>query len=155
PGPTGRQPWIWDPARAAYRDADNNLLTSGDIRSLLGRFLEGQRDRAEEITRELSSGAMQIPEWETEMRRVIRDSVGASYLLGRGGRNMMDVRDWSRVGVIAAAQYRYLNQFAAQLATGAVSEARAVARATQYPLSAKQAQSRAYARAIGGPDLPA
>src|SRR5215467_12780682 len=83
PGPTGRQPWIWDPATAAYRDADNNLLTAEDIRSLLTRFLEGQRDRAEAITRQLGTGELLVPEWETEMRRVIKDSVGASYLLGR------------------------------------------------------------------------
>jgi hypothetical protein len=146
---------LWDPVQANYRDADNNLLTEGDIRALLGRFLERQRGRAEAATRQLTTGELTVPEWETEMRWIIKNSVGAAYMLGRGGRNAMEIRDWGRVGRMAASQYRFLNQFAAQLVAGSVSEGRAIARAMLYPLSAKQAQSSGYTRAIGGPDLPA
>lgn len=153
--PRGRRPWTWDPDRNAYVDADGNVLDDADVRDLLTRFLEVQRQRAEDATRRLISNEYTLPEWENEMRWVLKDSYGASYLLGRGGRNVMDMRDWGRVGRTLQDQYRFLNQFAGQLAAGSVSEARALQRANLYPLSAKQAEARAAATTRGVPDLPA
>jgi len=155
--PIGRRPWTWDIDNSRYVDADGNILPYEDLRQLLYRFLEGQRSRAEAITNQMFDrvAGVTVPEWEAEMRSIIKDAYGAAYMLGRGGRYQMNYRDWGYLGRQVSEQYRYLNNFAAQVTAGSVDEGRAVMRANLYPLSARQVMQRGYTYARGAPDLPA
>ena len=152
--PIGRRPWTWDTATSRYIDADGNTLPAEDQRSLLARFLEAQRMRAAEVTEQMIDGLVTIPEWENEMRWVIKDAYGGAYMLGRGGRYQMTYRDWGYLGRAVSEKYSYLNRFAAQLVAGE-SEGRTRQRANLYPLSARQVNQRAYTYARGAPTLPA
>lgn len=153
--PIGRRPWTWDEDNARYVDADGNVLPAADQRGLLARFLENQRERAERLTERLIGGQLLVTEWESEMRWIIKDAYGAAYMLGRGGRFQMTFRDWGFLGRALSEQYRYLNNFAAQLVAGSVTEGRTRMRANLYPLSARQVMSRGSTYALGGPELPA
>lgn len=147
--------WSFDPETASYIDPDGQTVPLDDIDGALRRFLERQRVKAEDLTVSLGDGTTTLPEWEHEMRWVIKDAYGASYMLGRGGRNVMTPRDWGRVGRRVRDQYEYLSTFASELSAGSVSRAQAVQRANLYPLSAKQAHSRGHTTALGDPSLPA
>lgn len=121
----------------------------------MARFLETQRLRADRLTSQLTSGEITVPEWEQDMRWIVKDAFGASYLLGRGGRNSMTSRDWGRLGRQVREQYRYLNGLASEMVAGSLSPAKAAQRAMMYPLSGRQAFARGAATALGDPDLPA
>jgi hypothetical protein len=153
--PIGPRPWTWDAASAVYLDANGNPLPPADLRGLMARFLEVQRQRAEQATGQMVSNQITVPEWETEMRAIIKDAYGASYMLGRGGRYQMTTRDWGKLGQSVREQFQYLNRFAASFAAGSVSNAQALMRSDLYPLSARQVQSLGYSYAIGAPELPA
>ena len=91
------------------------------------------------------------------LREIIKDAYGAAYMLGRGGRFQMSYRDWSYLGRAVSEQYRYLNNFAAQVVSrpfNAEDVAQAVRRANLYPLSARQVMQRGYTYARGVPELP-
>jgi len=157
--PIGRRPWTWDIANARYVDADGNPLPYEDLRQMLYRYLEEQRVRAEQITQWMfdRNAGGNVPEWEFQMREIIKDAYGAAYMLGRGGRFQMSYRDWSYLGRAVSEQYRYLNNFAAQVVSrpfNAEDVAQAVRRANLYPLSARQVMQRGYTYARGVPELP-
>lgn len=147
--------WAFDPETNKYFDPAGQEVSDAEIQTALARFLEAQRHKAETLTLDLGSGTLTLPEWENEMRWVVKDAFGASYVLGRGGRQTMTPRDWGRVGRRVRDQYGYLNAFAGQMAAGSVSRDKAVARAGMYPLSARAAHSRGVATVLGDPDLPA
>jgi hypothetical protein len=152
---SGRRPWTFDAQTGRYQDAEGNVLSDADVRALLGRFLETQSARAAAVTESLIEGSLAVGEWEAEMRSLIKDTFGASYLLGRGGRNMMEFGDWGRLGAMTRRQYTFLNAFASDVASGSQSRARALQRANLYPLAARAAQQRAMVLTLGAPDLPA
>lgn len=90
------------------------------------------------------------------MREALRDTYVAEYLAGRGGRNAMTQADWGRLGHMLREQYTYLNDFAADVAAGKLSEAQIAARAASYFNSATQAfeRGRAAARGLSLPAMP-
>ena len=145
----GRQPWTFIAATASYVDADGDALSDADVRDLLQRVLEVQRERAADATRRMIARESTLEEWEVELRWIVKDSFGMSYLLGAGGRNAMQMRDWGRLGVATSRAYSYLNNFANDLNTGSVSAAQALARAVMYPLGAKAPFARATAGTLG------
>jgi hypothetical protein len=147
--------WQFDPETNRYFDPDGTPVSESEIDVALLKFLEAQRQKAENLTGDLGAGTMTLPEWENEMRWVIKDAFGASYVLGRGGRPSMTPADWGRVGRRVRDQYGFLANFASQMAAGSVTTQRAVMRASMYPLSARQAHQRGQAAVLGDPNLPA
>ena len=85
--------------------------------------------------------------WEADMRAQIKGEYTRQYLLGRGGRDQMTQADWGSIGGMLASQYRFLDKFAADIATGELSEAQIAARSELYLYSAKQAFEKANERA--------
>jgi len=158
--PIGRRPWTWDIDNARYVDADGNTLPYEDLRQMLYRYLEEQRIRAEQATVLMfnRTAGGNVPEWELQMREIIKDAYGAAYMLGRGGRYQMSYRDWGYLGRAVSEQFQYLNNFAAQVVSRPFNDediGQAVRRANLYPLSARQVMQRGYTYARGAPELPA
>ena len=97
----------------------------------------------------VADGDITVQAWEREMRRVLKDVHTASYLFGRGGRNMMTRRDWGSLGGILRNQYRYLHRFAQDVAAGRLSRRMIRARARMYAEAASQSFERAKVRTQG------
>jgi len=88
-----------------------------------------------------------LGQWERNMREQIKEEYIRQYLLGRGGRDLMTPVDWGSIGGMCADQYRYLDGFAAEIATGELSEKQIAARSAMYLHSAREAFERARDRA--------
>lgn len=149
-------PWSFDPATRQYRNDDSGAtLDEPQLRPLLQQLLNSVVERTRGVTGDLANNLITVPEWEVEMRRSVKEVFGSSYLLSRGGRNVMQPRDWGIIGQQVRKQYRFLNDFAKQVADAGITRDRALARADMYPLAARQAYSRGSASALGDPALPA
>lgn len=109
------------------------------------------------ITANLASGAITLGAWETEMRALIKSEYIQQYLLGIGGLEQMTAQDWGSIGGMLADQYRYLSNFAAEIAAGSLTQEQIEARIQMYINSSREAFNRAKARSHGIPEgkLPA
>lgn len=92
------------------------------------------------------------PQWETEMRGLVKSVHIAQAVLGKGGRDRMTPRDWGRVGMALRKQYGFLGKFAAE--RFALSPEAIAARAGLYVENGTASFERAQAAAAGIPDLP-
>lgn len=88
------------------------------------------------------------------MREALRDTYSAAYMAARGGRNAMTQSDWGALGQMLRKQYEFLNEFAAEVAAGQLSEAQIAARAMMYFHSSTQAYYRGM-QSVSGVILPA
>jgi len=70
----------------------------------------------------LSTGSISLQIWQTEMRKDIKNLYLNQYMIGRGGRAQMTQQDWGRCGAMLKDQYKYLDNFAADLAKMNVAE---------------------------------
>jgi hypothetical protein len=150
-----RSIWTYNPLDGTYRDADGRKVSDDRLRAALGQYLDAQAQRARNTTADLASGYATVEEWEHEMRRIVKDTHGGAYMLGRGGRNAMRPADWGRIGAIVKQQYRYLNRYAGAVARGEVSAEQAITRSALYVGAARQAHGMGLQQARAWPDLPA
>lgn len=96
-------------------------------------------DRMAGLTQSLLDGKISIADWQIQMRQELRDVNALMLVAGAGGdRSKVDPSDWLKLGPELKSQYRYLENFAHELASGdprvlatAVTRAKLYARSTQ------------------------
>lgn len=74
----------------------------------------------ETLAEQLKSGAISLPEWQSQMRIVIRDELTAAMILAKGGRDQVSPSDWGFLGSQAKQQYALLDGFAQDIANDPV-----------------------------------
>lgn len=92
------------------------------------------------------------------MRANLRRAYTVQYMLGRGGRGQMGQRDFGILGSLLKKQYKFLANFAGEVANGRYSANQVASVATRqqlYSMSSNQAYERGKAEAWGLVDLPA
>lgn len=97
--------------------ADRQAAIREDMRSLAGRHARGELSR---------------PEFLLGMREQVKGAHIQSQLLAIGGRANAGAGDWGAVGQAVRREYGYLEGFAADIASGKLSEAQIMARAELY-----------------------
>lgn len=101
----------------------------------------------------VASGEMRVGAWEQAMRDEIRRNYIEQYLAGRGGTGPMTAKEYGSIGGMIADQYRYLSDFAREVASGTLSEGQITRRAEMYVNSSREAYERAQKRAVAETDL--
>lgn len=149
--------WIWDDLKKFFFDAVGVIagkLGFGTLVDLRDEFTEGVLLESDKLISSLmETGKIDIQTWSLQMRELIKNTYRAQYELAIGGRENMTQADYGRLGGILAEQYRYLQGFVDDLASGKLSLTQAMYRARMYINSSTQAFERA--RAAGyGIDLP-
>lgn len=148
--------YSYDSSTYRYRDKQTGRFVSDDtLRSLVGQYQEARHEIARSVASRLANGKMSPAQMVDTMRGALRDTYTAAYMAARGGRNAMTQSDWGQLGQMLKKQYGYLNDFAAEVAAGQLSEAQIAARATLYFNSATQAYFRGITALHDGLDLPA
>ena len=175
-------PWEYVLSSKRYRDADTKRFLA---RSRILELVETSIAASTQVSDDLATGVrgerptIDASRWRDEMRKEIKEEYLRQYMLGRGGRGVMDRSDWGRVGGIIREQYRHLDEFFAAIESGQLSErlpegmrdavvviermvglvplteAQVRARAQMYLKSAREAYERAHAVSLGVPRLPA
>jgi hypothetical protein len=150
--------WVWDDEDKTYHQgvagSINAVLDATKLINLRDLFTDRAMRQSDKLVESLMlDGSLSIQQWELQMRALLRDTYRAMYELAVGGRGNMTQEDYGRLGGILQEQYRYLHNFAADLAAGRLSPLQAQNRARMYIESATQAFERAQA-AVRGIVLP-
>ena len=122
---------------------------------LRNAYIDGAKAETNALAGQVARGEISVQQWVYGMRQQIRENFIAEYTLAHGGRNTMTPADWGRIGQRVQSQYRYLDSFAADIASGRYSEAQIAARARMYVEASSQAFEQARVLARGMPELPA
>jgi hypothetical protein len=142
--------WEWSRAARRYRDTDSGkFLPAKTITTLRDNLVDARAREIARVTQEVADGKRQVVDWLVAMREQVKIATLAEYTFGRGGRNALEQSDFGRVGALVKAQYRYLDDFAAQLGAGLLSPQQATARAALYARAATAAHGRGLAAAWG------
>jgi hypothetical protein len=140
--------WTYDERLSRYRQGSSGrFLSSDDVRQLRDGFLDAQAAKTAKLASDLAKGSLHIGQWEAGMREAIKATVGVEYVFGRGGLDRMTPKDFAAAGDLVAAQFKFLNNFAADIESGRLSEAGIAARASMYTGSAVSAYERGAAAA--------
>lgn len=147
--------WIWLDEWKRYRDLETGEWLAGTRAREWARLAAAASgDATGMMATMVNEGQLNVSDWTLLMRDEIKDAYVQEYVLGRGGLDQMTQRDWGSIGGMLREQYRYLDNFAHQVADGEVSPGRIAQRAKMYAHSAREAYYRAHERALGMPPLP-
>lgn len=139
-----------------YRDADSGRFVSR--KTLLG-YVEGVtsagQDASDVLADRVSTGVISPAEFETQMRDEIKSATIQDYVLGRGGREQMQPRDWGTIGRQLRGEYKLLAGFRQDIEDDKLSPAQIRARSHLYFETARVAYERGQAAAFDVPPLPA
>lgn len=98
----------------------------------------------EELTRRLYAGGITLERWQVDIAAELKDAHLAQAMFAVGGKRNMEAENYGRVGGTLADEYRYLHNFATEIAAGTVSEAQALARIQQYGNATQASYWREY-----------
>jgi hypothetical protein len=150
-------PWKFRTKTKTFRDITDGRVI-GDAKSNDARdvFIANQREWAYTLTESLASGSMTLPTWVKNMRSRLKTDYTALYALGVGGFENLTPENKKTLNKLLREQYKYLNDFAAEIATGNLSPAAIANRSTLYFESGRQAfaAGRAWAWNISLPAHP-
>lgn len=147
--------FTWDAEHRIYIDQDGNAVNQEQLRGAVDDYLAEQTQAADRLSNRLSSGGLELPSWQSRFRNLVMTTVGAAFIVGRGGRKAMDAVARSKLGDTVAGQFQWLDGFARDLSQGQLSPQGLLARAQQYIASGRTAFERGRAATFDDLDLPA
>lgn len=135
-----RSGYTYDKAATRYRDnATGRFIAESVVRGQMESYNRMVvRDNVDRLTERLVTGKATLEQWQTGMAREIKDAFIVNAQIGRGGRAQMTQADWGRVGGNLKREYEHLNQFAAEINTGKLTEREVANRARLYADGARK-----------------
>jgi len=116
----------------AKQFAGERRITRREVRAEIDKLLEAVEKRSASLGKSLSADAISLAEFQSEMQDLLRSAHIIASSVGRGGRDLMTLSDWGKVGAKIAWQNRYLEKFARKIERGTLSEASIANRAKSY-----------------------
>jgi hypothetical protein len=148
--------WGWlRRARQFVNRAVNRILGRDAMRTLGAANVAAMEGGALGLTDQLVADQLTVGQWQAAMRAQIKSAYIQQYTLGIGGVDRLTQADYGSIGGMLAEQYRYLDNFAAEIAAGELTPEQIRARSAMYLRSSREAYERANSRAWGVPPLPA
>ena len=145
--------WTWNGKSKRYHNTqDGRFIGLSQMAVLRQEYITHEKQVAANLANDLFAGKINLTQWQTGMREVIRRNFVTEYELARGGRKQMTQRDWGILGQKIRSQYQYLQGFARDLAGGRYTQAQAgvaARRAGMYVDSANQAFEQGKAEGYG------
>ena len=122
----------WNGTR--YYDLETGqFVSNAAIRESLESVMDLSALRMNAVTQSLIDGNISLASWQTSMMSEIKISHVTSSVLSQGGWAAMTQSDWGATGQLIRAQYDYLRNFAAEIASGKQPlDGRALVRADLY-----------------------
>lgn len=134
-----------------WRDNENGRFVSeASVRAELERTVAATYTELESLTTRLYAGSITLPQWQVAVSQSLADAHLAQSMFAVGGRANMTQANYGRVGGVLRDEYRYLANFAADISSGRISEAQALARIRQYGNATYQSYWREYANVTEG-----
>lgn len=126
--------FVWKPNVGRYFDLGKKAyLAESKVGSLVNAYQE-QRviPYLAGRTERMLEGRLSLGKWQRQVAAELRDAYRVQLLAGRGGRAAATPSDWGRLGAMLKREYKALDNFAAQIKAGMLSEAEIKARITLY-----------------------
>ena len=109
----------WNESTGRYRDlTTGRFLSEKIVTSEIDKLVLSSSETMRGITRQLVDGNLSLPEWQGQMMREIKAINRITGEIARGGYNQMSPSDWGKIGAETKRQYKYLQKFAAEIASG-------------------------------------
>jgi hypothetical protein len=135
--------WKWDGRvgrYGGYRDTvSGQFLSQEEVVERVNESIDKTINNVERLAGALGRGDISVNTWQMSMCYQIKKAYSWQAQLAAGGREQMTPEYWGVVGGRIFGQYRYLDDFARQLAAGQLTEGQIRARSTMYINSARQA----------------
>ena len=124
----------WNAVAHRYYDLEAGVFVS---RAAVSAGLESVMDvsalRMNALTQRLIDGGISLADWQTGMMQQIKTAHVASAALSNGGWAQMTQSDWGATGQLIKEQYKYLENYAAEIANGTQAlDGRALVRSDLY-----------------------
>jgi hypothetical protein len=121
--PTIRSNWLtqeyrWSEGLSNYIGANGKMVSRAVVNAALEQTVIGSQSEMVLLSERLQSGSLSITEWRAGMAEQIKIIQTSEAALARGGWVQMTQSDWGWVGSQVKAQYKYLDNFARQIANG-------------------------------------
>lgn len=135
--------FYWDAGVARFRRANGQFVAESEVRQFTRQSVEAGFDEVNSLASRVYDGNISVADWQASMREEIKKEYIRQAVVGAGGEAQMDSAAWGSVGGQLQGQYRHLDRFAADVATGELSETQIQHRSRMYIKSARQAYERA------------
>ena len=129
--------WQYDPISGRYRGANGRFLSQSAVEALVDGRIGKLATVLRRYTNMLADGAITLDQWQESVREALKLSHIQAAIIGNGGKDSMDAREWGQVGQRLRSEYRYLQSFAGDLMAGRVSTPMALARIKLYAESVR------------------
>lgn len=127
-----------------WQQVSNGRIVSGrQLADEMQRHMSATYDALEGLTRQVYAGQLNVAQWQIAVAQELKDAHLAQAMFAVGGKRNMTAVDYGRVGGVLADEYRYLSNFADDIASGTRSLAQSLPRIRQYGNSSQQAYWRA------------
>lgn len=122
----------WNGTR--YYDLETGrFVSNSEIRAGLEAMIDASAINTNALTQSLIDGRISLADWQMGMMEEIRISHAASAALANGGWAQMTPSDWGYEGSLVKEQYKYLANFAEEIANGTQAlDGRALVRSDMY-----------------------
>jgi len=135
--------YYWDALVGRYRDEKGRFVGRDTVYAYVNQSLNISSNVSQALSSWVFDGNISVNDWKLAMRAEIKDEYIRQYLSFAGGRNNMTQADWGSIGGMLKEQYKYLDGFANDIASGDMTEAQIAARAQMYINSAREGRERA------------
>lgn len=135
-------PWRWEAEIGRYggyrETATGRFISQESVVDIVNESIDKVIIEVENLAGAVARGDITVGAWQQAMRDQIKQTYIWQAELAAGGRAHMTQQYWGVVGGRIYGQYRYLDNFAAQLANGQLTEGQIRSRSTMYINSARQ-----------------
>lgn len=140
----------WNISAQRYQDTvTGRFISRAEVLAFVDEALAASRAASDTLVTLLAEGTLAPNDWRNAFWEELKREYIREYLSGIGGRAVMTQADWGSIGGMLKEQVAYLNNFAAEIALGNLSEGQIRFRAQMYLNSAREAHERARSRAAG------
>ncbi len=149
---TAPQTVIYDRTSGRYRGSDGKFVSRATVLRLVDQESNRLATRMKAHARLLTSGKIDLPEWQRRSAEDLKLSHLRSGILGSGGKALATNQTYGTVGRGLRSQYEYLDGFSRDIANGKLTKSQIVQRASLYGASTRSAfhQSEKIARGREG-----
>lgn len=135
--PTPTPQFEWNAALGRYT-VNGRMVPFAQIRDALESIITESRSAIREMGQGLAQGAIPLDVWQTQMAQEIKTITLMTRAAAVGGWEQMTPSDFGSVGAELKKQYRFLEQFASDLESGATPlDGRLTNRADLYPQASR------------------
>lgn len=133
--------YTFDPRALRYRNAfTGRFIPVGQALQSLENDLARMGRLTDALADDYRSGRIALAEWRVQMQVLVKHIQLGAVTLAKGGRQRMAPADYGRVGQMVAEQYRHLDAWTQDLASGqAPTDGRMTQRARLYATAGRPA----------------